>query len=294
MEIGLHLPEVGPLATRDGLTAFVQSAEDLGFDSVWVSDHVVVPHKIESRYPYSRDGSFPLPPNIPFLEPVATLLYVAGITHRLKLGTTVLVIPMRNPVIHAKMLATLDVLSNGRLILGVGAGWMQEEFEILGVPFERRGARTSDYIALYKALWTQDNPSHSGPFSQIENVGFAPKPLQKPHPPIWVGGHSAPALKRAGTLADGWHGIGLGPERVQADFERVQQHARHAGRDPDALTLSIRTRLPLNEPATAVALLQAYQAIGVAHVVVEVHTADLSRSRAMMETLANDVRPQLQ
>src|SRR3990170_813658 len=159
MEIGLHLPHVGPLATREGITAFAGLAEEHGCDSLWVSDHVVVPRGLGSRYPYSREGAFPVPPDVPFHEPIATLLFVAGVTQRAKLGTTVLVVPMRNPVVTAKQLATLDVLSNGRLVLGVGAGWMQEEFEALGVPFEGRGARAREYIRLYKALWTEDNPS---------------------------------------------------------------------------------------------------------------------------------------
>ena len=176
MEIGLHLPHVGPLATREGITAFARLAEEHGFDSLWVSDHVVVPRSLGSRYPYNREGAFPIPPEVPFQEPIATLLFVAGVTQRAKLGTTVLVVPMRNPVVTAKQLATLDVLSNGRLVLGVGAGWMQEEFEALGVPFEQRGARASEYIRLYKALWTEDNPSFHGKFWQIEDIGFSPKP----------------------------------------------------------------------------------------------------------------------
>src|ERR1700693_6363748 len=126
VEIGLHLPHVGPLANRDALIDFARFAEERAFDSLWVSDHVIIPRKLRSRYPYSPDGSFPIPPDLPFLEPLATLLFVAGVTQRIKLGTTILVVPMRNPVITAKTLSTLDVLSNGRLILGAGAGWMQE------------------------------------------------------------------------------------------------------------------------------------------------------------------------
>src|SRR3989304_6164897 len=127
MKIGVHLPHVGPLASREGITAFAQLAEDFGFDSLWVSDHVVIPRQIDSRYPYRADGALPLRPDTPLLEPLASLLFVAGITHRVGLGTSVLVLPMRNPIIAAKMLASLDVLSNGRLILGVGAGWMAQE-----------------------------------------------------------------------------------------------------------------------------------------------------------------------
>ena len=132
MEIGIHLPHIGPLATREGITAFAKLAEEYEFDSLWVSDHVVMPRKLSSRYPYSPDGNFPVPPDVPFLEPLSTLLFAAAVTERVKLGTTILVIPMRNPIVTAKQLASLDVLSGGRLIVGVGSGWMEEEFQMLG------------------------------------------------------------------------------------------------------------------------------------------------------------------
>lgn len=293
MEIGVHLPQVGPLATREGVTTFARLAEELGFDSLWVSDHVIVPRKLSSRYPYSPDGNFPVPPDLPFLEPIATLLFAAGVTERPRLGTTVLVLPMRNPVVTAKMLASLDVLSNGRLILGVGAGWMEDEFRMLDMPFERRGARTDELIQLYQALWTQDNPSFRGQFWQIEEVGFAPKPLQKPHPPIWVGGHSAPALRRAGRLGDAWHAVGVSPERVREQYQTVRRHAQEAGRDPARVGLTVRLRTPLNDPPRAIELLRAYREAGVTHVVTEVFTADLDRARSLMEVLAKEVRPQV-
>lgn len=294
MEIGIHLPQIGPLANREGITAFAQLAEKLGFDSLWVSDHVLVPRSLSSKYPYSPDGSFPVPPDLPFLEPLAVLLFAAGVTQRAKLGTTILVIPMRNPIVTAKMLSTLDVVSNGRLICGVGAGWMEEEFQALGVPFEKRGARTSEYIRLYKALWTEDNPSFLGKYWQIENVGFSPKGVQKPHPPIWVGGHGKPALRRAGRLADAWHAIGLPADRVRADYEEVLRHAKEAGRDPDSVGLTMRTRVRLDDDVQpAIDTLKSYAAIGVSHVVLEVSTLDLERGRAAMERLASDVRPAL-
>ena len=293
MEFGLHLPHVGPLATREGITAFAQLAEELGFDALWVSDHIVVPRSLDSRYPYSRDGSFPVSPDVPLMEPLATLLFAAAITERVKLGTTVLVIPMRNPIVTAKQLASLDVLSNGRLILGVGAGWMEEEFKMLGVPFERRGARTNEYIRLIKALWTEENPSFEGKFWQIKDVGFSPKPLQKPHPPIWTGGHSAPALRRAGRLSDGWHAVGVSPDTLREQFQEVQRHAKEAGRDPASLTLSVRPRVRLDDPAKTIELLRSYREVGVSHVVLEMFAPDMDRVRSLMETLANEIRPQV-
>lgn len=293
MEIGLHLPQFGPLATREGITGFAQLAEEFGFESLWVSDHVIVPREMSSRYPYSRDGAFPIQPDLPMLEPIATLLFAAGVTQRAKLGTTVLIIPMRNPIVTAKMLASLDVFSDGRLILGVGAGWMEEEFQLLGVPFERRGARTDEYIELFKALWTEENPTFKGEFWQVENVGFAPKPLQRPHPPIWVGGHSPRALRRAGRLGDVWHAIGVRPDTLHEQYQEVQRHAQEAGRDPASIGLTIRARVDLRQPAQAAEHLAEYRDVGVTHAVVEIFTAELEQARSLMEVLAREVRPQL-
>ena len=293
MEFGLHLPHVGPLATREGITAFAKLVEELGFDALWVSDHIVVPRSLESRYPYRRDGSFPVSPDVSLMEPIATLLFVAAITERVKLGTTVLVLPMRNPIVTAKQLASLDVLSNGRLILGVGTGWMEEEFQMLGVPFKRRGARTNEYIRLIKALWTEENPSFEGEFWQIKDVGFNPKPLQKPHPPIWTGGHSAPALRRAGRLSDGWHAVGVSPDTLREQFQEVQRHAEEAGRDPASITLSVRPRVRIDDPAKTIELLRSYREVGVSHAVLEIFAPDMDRARSLLETLANEIRPQV-
>jgi probable F420-dependent oxidoreductase len=265
--------------------------ESYGFDSLWVSDHVVVPRNLTSRYPYSPDGSFPVPPDIPFLEPLATLLFVAAITERVQLGTTVLVLPMRNPIVTAKTLATLDVLSNGRLILGVGAGWMREEFELLDVPFERRGVRLDEYLQTVKALWTEEHPSFQGRFSHVENVGFAPKPVQQPHPPIWIGGHSAPALKRVAQFGDAWHAAYVGPELLHKQFNEVREHAERLGRDPNSVQLTVRTRLPLGDPPRAIEQLSACQELGVSHLVTEAFPADLDKARRLLEVLATEVRP---
>jgi probable F420-dependent oxidoreductase len=292
VEIGLHLPQIGPLANREGVTAVAQLAEEYGFDSLWVSDHVVVPRKLKTPYPYSPDGAFPVPPDVPFLEPIATLLFVAGVTQRVRLGTTILVIPMRNPVVTAKQLASLDVLSNGRLIVGVGAGWMEEEFQALGAPFERRGARTDEYIQLFKTLWTEENPSFQGRFWQIEEVGFAPKPLQRPHPPIWVGGHSPPALQRAARLADAWHAAYIDAAQVREQYQEVQRYAREAGRDPASVGLTVRARVSLDDPRQAIDQLRGYREVGVSHAALEVFTGELEQARSLIEVLARDVVPQ--
>lgn len=268
MKVGVHLPHIGLAATREGIRDFAQAVEGLGFDSVWVSDHVVVPRHIGSRYPYSRTGDFPVPADVPWLEPLSTLTFVAGCTERVALGTTVLIVPMRNPVLTAKWLATLDVLSGGRLILGVGAGWMEEEFAALDAPFANRGRRLDEYLDIIRALWTQQNIAFDGEFYQLRDVGFAPKPLQQPHPPIWVGGHGQRALRRAARIGDAWHAVGVSPARLAEEYATVQEYAREEGRDV-ALTLRTGIRLDDDDLTEAIERMRAYREAGVSHFVVE-------------------------
>jgi alkanesulfonate monooxygenase SsuD/methylene tetrahydromethanopterin reductase-like flavin-dependent oxidoreductase (luciferase family) len=167
---------------------------------------------------------------------------------------------------------------------------MQEEFELLDVPYEKRGARLDDYLRVIKALWTEEQPSFRGKYYSIDDIGFAPKPVQKPHPPIWIGGHSAAALRRAGRLGDGWHAAYVGPEVVGKQFQEVRQYAEAAGRDPASIALTVRTRLSLDKPDRAVEQLQRCREIGVSHVVCEAFGADLDKLKALLDVLANQVR----
>lgn len=293
MKVGVHLPHVGPLATREGLVAFARVAEDAGFDSLWVSDHVVIPRRMSVPYPQSPDGKFPVPPDAPFLEAVATLLFVAGCTERIALGTSVCIVPWRNPVLLAKQLATLDVLSGGRLIFGVGAGWFPEEFQALAVPYARRGARTDEYLQVMLALWTNEAARFSGRFYSISDVGFAPRPLQQPHPPVWVGGDSPGALRRAGRFGQAWHApAGHTVEELTAGLDTARRQAQRAGRDPAGLGLTVRARLPRDGwPDAALAQLKEYAAAGVEHVVLETYAPTLEQGRRMLEALARDIVP---
>jgi probable F420-dependent oxidoreductase len=203
----------GPTASPEALRKLTQQAEAVGFDAVWFADHIVIPRQVQSLYPYAADGASPFDPDQPFYEPLSVLNFLAGCTQRIRLGTHVLIIPYRHPVFTAKILATLDVLSGGRLMLGIGVGWMEEEFQALGVStYAERGAVTNEYLRLFKELWTKDRPHFQGKYCQVWDIGFYPKPVQKPHPPIWIGGHSTPALRRAATLGDGWMPIGLRPQ----------------------------------------------------------------------------------
>lgn len=191
MKIGCHLPMFGPVGTRENVLTFARRMESLGYDSLWASDHVVIPHRIESRYPYSPAGQFPLAPEVPFLEPLTTLALVAGVTERVLLGTSILVLPHRNPVLAAKMAATLDHLSGGRVVLGVGVGWMREEIELLGGNYDRRGAWSDEAIAVMRACWRDTRTSHHGEFFSFDDIGVFPKPTRGDIP-ILIGGHTPP------------------------------------------------------------------------------------------------------
>ncbi|MBM4204379.1 MAG: LLM class F420-dependent oxidoreductase [Gammaproteobacteria bacterium] len=242
LEFGVHLPHLGRQVDRDSLINFAQQAEVAGYASGWVSDHVAWPAKIDSKYPYTADGSFAPPPDMGWLDPIGTQLFVAGVTTKLRLGFTVLILPYRQPVPTAKQLATLDVLSNGRLILGCGVGWMAEEAAILGMPWDHRGERTNEQLDLFTRLFSESNPSFTGKYYQIPPIGFEPKPVQTPVP-VWVGGNTEAAYRRAGTYGQGFHAAFEPADAVDHGWQRVLAHTRAAGRDPLAMTLSLRVYL---------------------------------------------------
>ncbi len=239
MEIGLHVPQVGPPATRENATAFAKAADDAGFDGLWVFDHVVLQKEQQSNYPYSADGRLGFPPTLDFLEPLTQLAYLAAITKRARLGTSVLVLPMRQPVLHAKIMATIDHLSGGRFVLGAGVGWWKQEFEVLSVPFERRGKRMDECLRLVRALWTEEFVNFRGEFYQAVDWTCNPKPVRPGGIPIWLGGESRNQLERVGKYADGWHATAKPLPTLRDDFEVAREAATRAGRDPSKLTLSI-------------------------------------------------------
>ena len=244
---GVHLPHLGRQVSRAVLVDFAQRIEALGCHSGWVSDHVCWPAEIASRYPYTDDGSFAPPPDMGWLDPIGTQLFVAGVTERLKLGFTVLILPYRAPVVTAKQLATLDVLSEGRLILGAGIGWMAEEAAILGMPWDQRGKRADEQLALFEVLFSESEPEFAGDFYEVPKVGFEPKPIQRPVP-VWVGGASEGAFRRAARFGSGFHAAFQPLELVVEEFAKVQAYAAQRGRDPESLTLSLRVYL---DPAGA-------------------------------------------
>ena len=251
---GTSMPSRGDMASPENLRTLAQRAESLGFDSVWVSDHIILPRKVDSFYPYAADGVATFRPDEDYYDPLATLNFLAGCTQKIRLGTHVLILPYRNPVVTAKMLSTLDVLSGGRVILGAGVGWMEEEFQALGLDtYAQRGAVTDEYIQLFKELWTKDEPEFQGEHYQLSGVGFMPKPVQKPHPPIWIGGHTNPAIRRAAEYGDGWMPIGLRPPAILEPEELAEKIARlrrltvRAGRPEDAVSLCFSTGVTFDD-----------------------------------------------
>ena len=249
MKFGFSITGRGPLTASDAVSAMARRAEELEFDLVLAPDHLVVPKNIDSIYPYTEGGEFPGGGTGEAIDQLTTLSFMAGQTKRIRLGTSVMIVPHRSPVLAAKMLATLDMLSQGRFILGVGAGWMREEFEALGLPpFEERGDVTDEYIRAFKELWTSDDPSFDGKYCRFSNINFLPKPTQKPHPPIWVGGESPRALRRAAELGNGWSPIGTNPqfplnrpEQLESAIGRLAERCRRVGRDPKEVEIVYRT-----------------------------------------------------
>jgi probable F420-dependent oxidoreductase len=255
MDIGVHAPHLGRHLDAATLQSFASECEALGVHSLWVSDHVCWPADIHSQYPYTDDGSFPVTPEMGWLDPIGTLLFLAGCTTRVRLGTTVLILPYRLPVATAKQLATLDVVSNGRLILGVGVGWMAEEAAVLGMPWDHRGRRADEQLEIFKRLFTQETPSFDGEFYQFPEVGFEPKPIQDPVP-VWVGGSTDAAFQRAGRFGQGFHAAFQPLAVIQREWDAVRAACDANGRDPDELTLSLRVYLDPDgrmEPAKSVA-----------------------------------------
>lgn len=239
MKFGITAVGTGSTAHPDNLVLIAQKAEQLGFESLWCPEHLAVPVDIESRYPYSEDGRFPGPRNVALHDPLIALSFVAGCTQRIKLGTGVFVLPLRNPLAVAKAVASLDALSRGRFLFGIGIGWLKEEFDAVGMPWEQRAARTREWVAMLKTLWTEDAPSFAGRFHSFPPLGFSPKPAQKPHPPLIFGGESRPGLKRAAELGDGWYGTAYTPESVLAPLALLREYSAACGRDFARLEITV-------------------------------------------------------
>ena len=313
MEYGFYLPNSGAGAEPDALANIAKQGDRLGFYCMVMPDHILQPNHVNSTYPYSLtgdilaagqsgDGEWP--------EQITTLAYLAAVTERIRLVTSVMIIPYRNPILAAKMLATLDMLSKGRLILGAGVGWMEEEFELLDAPpFAERGAVTDEYLRAFIELWTKDDPKFEGKYVNFSNITFLPKPVQKPYPPIWIGGQSKPAIRRAAKIGDCWHPVGaipaapLEPEELAENLVMLRRYAEQAGRDPSKIQVSVKAplydsgdsggpRRRFSGSADEVRQdVQTYSDVGVTHLIFDFRTADPNQTEDRMAQFAEEVMP---
>jgi probable F420-dependent oxidoreductase len=308
MQFGLGLPHAGAAACGPSLVRFAQRAEALGFESLWCGDHIVLPTAGTNQYPYTADGSFARASNIGFLETMTVLSYVASVTQRIRLGSTVVILPYRNPIVQAKMFASLDVLSGGRVICGVGVGWLQKEFDTLGVPYAERGRMSDEFLEMFRILWTAEHPEFHGRFYQFDGIQFFPKPLQQPLP-IWVGGHSKRAIRRAVAYGQAWHPTRQTPEYVAAHLPYLRQEAERAGRDPASLTISLKRALHLTDiglsgsfvshsgnavigtTQDAIDDARRCQDLGIHQLTYDFRTDNLTDHLAIMEQLADRIIP---
>ena len=301
-------PAVTAEAQAEDVQRLAPVVEEADYDSVWVSDRTVFPADLATRYPdmYGPGLSNPEAQNV--LEALTTLSYLAGSTSRVRLGISVLVLPFRNPVLNAKMITTLDVLSGGRVIFGTGVGWMAEEFEAMGAPYEHRGAQTDEHIELFKALCTQDVAEYDGEHFRTSGMTFFPRPVQKPHPPIWVGGNTNAALRRAAKYGDAWHGIRLTPEELSGKRRRLSEYCASEGKNPEAVQITLRATVQLGQPQPSpdggrvlltgsvsdiVDDLKRYDEAGLEYLVLSVAASDTESTVEAVNRFAAEVAPKI-
>jgi probable F420-dependent oxidoreductase len=286
MRYGFYLPTRGPTATSEALATLVQRGEALGFHAVVIADHLVFPVEIHSKYPYTVGGAFPGHGDA--LDQLALMAFVAAKTRTLRLVTSVMILPYRNPVVTAKTLATIDVLSGGRVTVGVGVGWLREEFEALGMPFDRRGKRTDEYLAAMRSLWSDEVSEYHGELYDLRPCRMYPKPVQAPHPPIHVGGETDAALRRVARLGQGWFSFGRLPEDLPAALDRLDAALAAEGRSRGDISLSVSPYLhPVSPESVA-----RYAELGVDRLIVLCLAFNLDVLRSQLDHLEeNALRP---
>lgn len=311
MRYGFSLPVRGGLATHDGIVAILRHGERLGFASATIADHIVFPTAVASKYPYDPSGQHPSEGDA--IEPLSLMAFAAGCTSTLRFITSVLILPHRKPVLTAKMIATIDGLSRGRITLGVGVGWLREEFTALGAGnFGRRGAVSDEYLEIYKKLWGPGPVEHRGEFYSFGPLRCEPLPVQRPHPPIWVGGHSKAALRRTARHANGWHPLGtvataeLRPPQFGALLDELKRMTETEGRDYNDLTIAFVARLretsqPIDDTdrmpfsgsaEQLVEDVEAYRKLGVSHLSFDFRAATLAGTLERMDWFAQEVMRQ--
>lgn len=308
MKFGVFLPVSGRAAVPEVLTDAAQQAERLGFESVWAAERMVNPWEMNTRYPYKANDTWFVPPESPFLETLTALTFLAGVTSTVRLGAAVIVLPYRHPLFTARVATSIDTLSKGRLILGAGIGWMPEEFDALGVSFKDRAAMSEEQLEIFDRLWATDRPSFDGRFYQFPEVAVNPRPIQQPRFPIWIGGESEAAQRRAARHGDAWFSyfVNITAAELAERFANVQAMATEAGRGAgDVSFCCVRpievTDEPVDEaddslrgtPEQLVAALRRFADVGVEHMALQFMRGRWPERRAQIERFGRDVIPAL-
>jgi probable F420-dependent oxidoreductase len=308
MKFGVFLPVSGRAAGRKTLMEAAQQAEALGYDSVWSADRIIIPWEIKTTYPYSKEATFIVPPERPFFDPLTCLAFLAGCTENIMLGMSVMVLPYRHPLYWAKIATTIDHLATGRLIMGVGVGWMEEEFAALNSPFKERGKVADEQLHVLDQIWRDEHITFQGQYYHFRDIAFSPKPYQKPRIPIWVGGEGKLAQRRAGRYGDAWfpYFVRITPSALAAGFQNVKTEARDSGRDPDRMTFACC--LPIELTADAVRqdedylkgnipqvteAIQKFIAVGVTHIGLQFMVPHYPERREQIERFAREALPAL-
>ncbi|MBJ19615.1 MAG: LLM class F420-dependent oxidoreductase [bacterium] len=305
MEIGLILPNSGELANAAAIYRIAERAEALGFDALWTADHLVLPIESSTFYPYLPGMKIRPDARHAFIDPMIALAGVAARTSRIRLGVSVYLAALRHPIVAAKLVASLDQLSGGRVLLGVGSGWIPEEYETLGISFDERGRVLDEHLEAMRALWSEDHPRYEGDYYRFENIGFDPKPVAS-RIPIWVGGNSRPARRRAARLGDGWHVIDVPLPELRQGIDDLSDLCREAGRSASDVVISMRAQIQLTEaripPEERIAPLMGplddvldrlrdYSAAGVSHMALWPRESDLDAYLERMERIAAEILP---
>jgi probable F420-dependent oxidoreductase len=281
MKIGIMPLFGGETSDPQYVAKIAKALEERGYYSVWAVDHILIPKIINSAYPYQKDGSFPVDPKLLGLEPFGLLSYMAAFTSKLRLATGVVVLPQRNAALTAKQAADLDVLCGGRFDFGIGVGWLAEEFEALGMSYERRGARTDDYIRLMQKLWADGESSYVGEFASLPASYQYPKPVQKPHPPLYFGGEGKAALRRVARFGH-WYGVDVMPEEVPAKLAELKIHCDQEGRDVNDVKVAL---CPYANPCDRDTL-RRYEDAGIDQVVMAAFVPGQDAMEAVIDDIA--------
>jgi probable F420-dependent oxidoreductase len=282
MKIGIVAINVGGPETADRMIETVQHAESAGIESVWTFEHVIVPTEYASVYPYAKSGKMPIAPEAWFIDPLISLAYIASATKTIRLGTGVNIFSQTNPLMFAKQAASLDVLSDGRLELGLGIGWLAEEYEAMGTPFERRGARFDDYLAAVKKVWSGEVVEHRSEFLSWHDFKSHPTPKQKPHPPILIGGTTTKSLQRVVDSAQGWYAPSDSQEQLSKKIAELRRLAADAGRSFDTIEVSASWRVNARPDA-----ISAFEDLGIERAVAFLSSAGESDPRKAIDVIAS-------